>query len=143
VTLFLAANPSGTDRRALDREARSIYAELKRSGYRDRFDFATRWAAEPLDLLRELRELAPTVVHISGHGGRAKAPVPTCGAAAGAGPGGVEPHGLYLPVPSLRYLAPARISSTATNSSFRSIRSSGRSSESGAPRVPRLRSSSA
>jgi hypothetical protein len=54
VILFLAANPSGTDRLALDREARSIQVELRRSGYRDRFDFVTRWAAEPLDLLREL-----------------------------------------------------------------------------------------
>src|SRR5204862_1720758 len=66
--LFLAANPGGTDPRALDREARSIRAELKRSGYRDRFEFVTRWAAEPLDLLRELRELKPTVVHFSGEG---------------------------------------------------------------------------
>jgi hypothetical protein len=66
--LFLAANPSGTDPRALDREARSIRAELKRSGYRDRFEFETRWAAEPLDLLRELRDLKPTVVHFSGRG---------------------------------------------------------------------------
>jgi len=61
VILFLAANPSDTGRLALDREARSIYVELKRSGYRDRFDFVTRWAAEPLDLLRELRELKPTL----------------------------------------------------------------------------------
>ena len=67
--LFLAANPSGTDRLALGREAHSIHAELKRSGYRDRFVFETRWAAEPLDLLRELRELKPTVVHFGGHGG--------------------------------------------------------------------------
>lgn len=66
--LFLAANPSGTDRRALDREAHSIRAELKRSGYRDRFEFQSWWAAEPLDLLRALRELKPTVVHFSGHG---------------------------------------------------------------------------
>lgn len=66
--LFLAANPSGTDPRALDREARSIRAELRRSGYRDRFEFETRWAAEPLDLLRELRELRPAVVHFSGRG---------------------------------------------------------------------------
>ena len=66
--LFLAANPIGTDLRALDREARAIRAELKRSGHRDRFAFETRWAAEPLDLLRELRELRPTVVHFSGHG---------------------------------------------------------------------------
>jgi len=69
--LFLAANPSGTDPRALDREARSIRAELKRSGYRDRFEFETRWAAEPLDLLRELRDLKPTVVHFGGRGSHA------------------------------------------------------------------------
>src|SRR5690349_4299231 len=68
--LFLAANPSGTDRLALDREARSIQEELERSGYRDRFEFETRWAVEPLDLLRELRKLKPTVVHFSGHGGQ-------------------------------------------------------------------------
>jgi hypothetical protein len=68
VILFLAANPCDTGRLALDREARAIHVELKRSGYRDRFDFVTRWAAEPLDLLRELRELRPTIVHFSGHG---------------------------------------------------------------------------
>jgi hypothetical protein len=66
--LFLAANPFGTDRLALDREARAIQVELERSGFRDRFEFVTRWAAEPLDLLRELRKLKPTVVHFSGHG---------------------------------------------------------------------------
>jgi hypothetical protein len=43
VILFLAANPRDTGRLALDREARSIHVELKRSGYRDRFDFVTRW----------------------------------------------------------------------------------------------------
>ncbi len=69
IILFLAANPHGTDRLALDREARSIELELARSGHRDRFAFATRWAVEPLDLLRELRALRPTVVHYSGHGG--------------------------------------------------------------------------
>jgi len=67
--LFLAANPLGTDPRALDREARAIHVELERSGFRDRFELVTRWAAEPLDLLRELRKLKPTVVHFSGHGG--------------------------------------------------------------------------
>lgn len=68
--LFLAANPVGTDRLALDREARSIQAALERGGYRDSFEFATRWAVEPIELLRELRRLKPTVVHFSGHGGR-------------------------------------------------------------------------
>src|SRR5262245_36284617 len=75
VILFLAANPRDTGRLTLDQEARSIHLELKRSGYRDRFEFVTRWAAEPLDLLRELRELRPTIVHFSGHG------VPTVGTA--------------------------------------------------------------
>jgi len=65
VILFLAANPPGTPPLLLDREVRSIHAELNRSGCRDRFDFVARWAAEPLDLLRELK---PTVVHFSGHG---------------------------------------------------------------------------
>jgi hypothetical protein len=69
VILFLAANPRGTSQLALDREAHAIHLELKRSGHRDRFDFVTRWAAEPLDLLRELTELKPTVMHFSGHGG--------------------------------------------------------------------------
>jgi WD40 repeat protein len=68
VILFLAANPSETGQLALDREARSIHVELKRSGHRDSFDFVTRWATEPLDLLRELRALKPTIVHFSGHG---------------------------------------------------------------------------
>jgi hypothetical protein len=68
VILFLAANPRDTDRVTLDREARAIHVELKRSGYRDRFDFVTRWAPEPLELLHELRELRPAIVHFSGHG---------------------------------------------------------------------------
>jgi len=60
VILFVAANPHDTTRLAIDREARSIHVELKRSGHRDRFDFVTRWAPEPLDLLRELRERPPS-----------------------------------------------------------------------------------
>jgi hypothetical protein len=44
--------------------------ELECSGYRDCFKFETRWAAQALDLLRELRRLKPTVVHFSGHCGR-------------------------------------------------------------------------
>jgi len=66
--LFLAANPTGTNQLALDCEARAIHVELERSGQRDQFEFLTRWAAEPLDLLRELRRLKPMVVHFSGHG---------------------------------------------------------------------------
>jgi hypothetical protein len=100
VILFLAANPRDTGHVALDREARSIHVELKRSGYRDRFDFVTRWAAEPLDLLRELRELRPTVVHFSGHGARSAAAtdpaqgreIVVAAASAGDEPGGLSFH---------------------------------------------------
>jgi hypothetical protein len=66
--LFLAANPSETGRLALDEEARAIREELQRSTSRDSFEFETRWAVRALDLLRELRQLKPTVVHFSGHG---------------------------------------------------------------------------
>jgi hypothetical protein len=66
--LFLSANPLGTDRLALDREARAIQVELERSGYRDCLELTTRWAVEPLDLLHELRAIRPTVVHFSGQG---------------------------------------------------------------------------
>jgi hypothetical protein len=65
--LFLAANPKDTSYLALDREARAIQGELERSGYRDCFVLETRWAVEPLDLLHELRELKPTLVHYCGH----------------------------------------------------------------------------
>ena len=64
--LFMAANPAGTDARALAEQARAIQAELERAGHRERFAFETRWAAQPLDLLREMVKLKPTVVHFCG-----------------------------------------------------------------------------
>lgn len=64
--LFMAADPAGTDARALDLQARAIQEALERSGLRDRFRFETRWAAQPLDLLRDLVKLKPTVVHFCG-----------------------------------------------------------------------------
>jgi nucleoside phosphorylase len=62
-------------------EARAIQVELERGGHRDRFELVTRWAAQPLDLLRELRKLKPTVVHFSGHGGLNTAKQPPSGQA--------------------------------------------------------------
>ncbi len=58
------------DRLALDREAHAIQVELERCGFRDCFELVTRWAAQPVDLLRELRKLKPTIIHFSGHGRR-------------------------------------------------------------------------
>src|SRR3954471_11247628 len=66
--LFLAANPIGTDRLALDREYREIQVALESSSRRDCFELKIRSAAEPDDLLDQLRKLNPTVVHFSGHG---------------------------------------------------------------------------
>jgi hypothetical protein len=68
IILFLAGNPLGTAELASGREARAIEEELERSEQRDRFEFVSRWAVRPLDLLRELRKLKPTVVHFSVHG---------------------------------------------------------------------------
>jgi len=103
--LFLAADPSETDRHSLGREARAIQVELERSGYRDCFDFETRWAVEPLDLLRELRKLKPVVVHFSGRGRRnaagrhrpgGEAPRPDAVAGEIGPPYGEQPCGLFL-----------------------------------------------
>src|SRR5262249_3928539 len=63
--LFLAANPRGADQGALEKESRAIQVELERSGRGDCFEFVTRWAVEPQDLLRELRRHKPAVVHFS------------------------------------------------------------------------------
>ena len=58
--LFVAANPTGTDRLVLDREARAIEVELERSGYRDQFELVTRGTVQLLDTIRELRrKIAP------------------------------------------------------------------------------------
>jgi hypothetical protein len=97
--LFLAANPIFTDSRALDCEARAIQIELERGGGRDRFELATRWVVEPLDLLRELRKLEPTVVHFSGHGST----------------GDRAPHGLFFQGPDGR---PQRVSTQALEDAF-------------------------
>jgi len=117
--LFMAANPSGSAPLALDREARAIQDELDRSRHRDRFELVTRWAAEPIDLLRELRRLRPTVMHFSGHGAR-HAPGPPCQGRWKRGtwrdisgatdmPGGALQPGLVLQDPEGR----ARVVSTA------------------------------
>jgi hypothetical protein len=65
--LFLAANPAGTTERQLDEEARAIEEEIRRASQRDAFEFVTRWATRPLDLLRALRDVRPSLVHFAGH----------------------------------------------------------------------------
>jgi len=125
--LFLAANPLGTDRLALDEEARAIQAEFERSGHRDKFELVTRWAARPLDLLRELRKLKPTVVHFSGHGGPGKPAEPRSRDGphrdvddeAGSIDG--ERHGLFFEGPDGR---PQLVSTAALEETFSAVGSS-------------------
>jgi hypothetical protein len=70
IILFLAANPLGTTELALDEKARPIQEGLERSGHRNEFEFVTRWAVRPLDLLGELRKPKPTIVHFTRYGSR-------------------------------------------------------------------------
>jgi hypothetical protein len=66
--LFLAANPDGTQKLALDREAREIRSKIRAADHRDALVFHTEWAVRPDDLLQYLNELRPQAVHFSGHG---------------------------------------------------------------------------
>ena len=65
--LFLAANPVGLTARKLDEEAREIQEELQLASQRDQLEFVPSPAARPLDLLRALRRIKPSIVHFVGH----------------------------------------------------------------------------
>lgn len=69
IILFLAANPSGTTELALAREAMTIGEELQRYGQGGNFEFRTRKVTQPLDLLRVIRDVKPTVVHFAWYRG--------------------------------------------------------------------------
>jgi hypothetical protein len=69
IILFLAANPNGTPRSALDEECTAIERELRMTAGRNDFDFRSKWAVSIDELLRHLNELQPTVIHFSGHSG--------------------------------------------------------------------------
>jgi hypothetical protein len=71
VILFLAANPAQTAQLALDQECSAVQRELRLStNGRDDFDFESRWAVSVDELMRQILELDPTVLHFSGHGTR-------------------------------------------------------------------------
>jgi hypothetical protein len=69
VILFLAASPRTSDPLRLAEECAEIQRELKMSPHRDDFQFESRWAVSVDELMRHLNELAPAVIHFSGHGG--------------------------------------------------------------------------
>ena len=66
--LFLAANPLGTSKLALDEEMRLIDEKVYASELRDQIELVAAWAARPDDLLQSLNRYRPQIVHFSGHG---------------------------------------------------------------------------
>ena len=69
--LFLAANPDGVTRLALDQECRAIREKLRASEYPKALELRSEWAVRLDDLLQYLNEYRPHVVHFSGHGSTA------------------------------------------------------------------------
>ncbi len=67
--LFLAANPSGTERRSLDEEIRRIELALERAKRREKFRIIQKWAVTDDDLRRAMLDNEPEFVHFSGQGG--------------------------------------------------------------------------
>jgi hypothetical protein len=66
--LFFASNPASTTILALDEEFRAIKNRIRSAQFRDRLDLIPQLAAQPDDLLQELNQHKPQVVHFSGHG---------------------------------------------------------------------------
>jgi HEAT repeat protein len=66
--LVASANPLDTDRLALDEEVKALTEGLRATPARDIVDLRTAWAVRPVDLLVELNEYQPEVLHFSGHG---------------------------------------------------------------------------
>ncbi|HEX6478511.1 MAG TPA: CHAT domain-containing protein [Ktedonobacteraceae bacterium] len=69
--LLLAANPSSTDRLAIDEEMRAIEQKVRAAEHRDALVFQSNWAVRPDDLLQLLNQHRPQIVHFSGHGSHA------------------------------------------------------------------------
>lgn len=68
VILFTAANPQGHGPLQLSEESAAIERRLAASKHPRDFAFVLRWIVNIDDLMRQLVELNPTVIHFSGHG---------------------------------------------------------------------------
>lgn len=66
--LMLCANPSGSAALQLGPEARDLEDEVRRSKHRDRLCIRVRNAVRHEDVLREILEVKPQILHFSGHG---------------------------------------------------------------------------
>ncbi len=66
--LFAAANPVDTDPLGLGREMREIEAKLRAAEERSSFEVRSVWAVRADDLLQQMNQFRPNILHISGHG---------------------------------------------------------------------------
>jgi hypothetical protein len=66
--LFLAANPTNSERLRLDAEARQIEECIRTAKHGPYITLITGWAVRPSDLTKLLLRHQPDVVHFSGHG---------------------------------------------------------------------------
>ncbi len=66
--LFLASNPTDTDRLRLDEEMRGVDQALRHSEFRDKFDVKQHWAVRVVDIQGYFLRYKPDIVHFSGHG---------------------------------------------------------------------------
>ncbi|MBG9813706.1 hypothetical protein ABD68_19625 [Bacillus endophyticus] len=66
--LFLASNPSDQSSLRLDHEIRAIQEKIRASKHRDSINLQSRWAVRSSDLLQEINEVQPHIIHFSGHG---------------------------------------------------------------------------
>lgn len=66
--LFLASDPSDSNRLRLGQELRDIRDNLQRSRERDRFLIESRESVRPSDITQSIFDVDPQIVHFSGHG---------------------------------------------------------------------------
>ena len=67
--LVLPANPQNMSHLHLAEEVRHIEEGLRRAQWRNEFEINQRWAVRFQDIRRVMLEVAPNIVHFSGHGG--------------------------------------------------------------------------
>lgn len=70
--LFLASNPEDQASLRIDKEAREIQRRVRASDYREAIFFESRMARQLPDLIQDLNEVKPAVLHFSGHGSKAE-----------------------------------------------------------------------
>lgn len=66
--LFLASNPEDQAPLRLDKETREIEKRVRASELRDSIWFRSRMARQLPDLIEDLNEVKPVILHFSGHG---------------------------------------------------------------------------